>query len=332
MRKLYFVVIIAIISTFLMGCKTNLYKDVLITDKGESLEVNAERANVFPTTIHEDNSDVIENDKDVLITGEEKSQDTNREKDNVPPTSIPEDSWDVIENKQDMEWTKSLRELGKIQINIDGCKGFISIKNNVREGASYIGHMEIAFKDKETPYIIEDYDATFEKLSTFDVDNDGNKELLVLFNSHGNGGQGTHDLMIFKEEKAGIKCVNLAEKIDENKFNIDVIFTKDKKIQLLNMDGFIAYELKITNSSYDFLYNERELYLTTKGKADGIFDFTIVRWKGEERLMIYQYVYGYDHSDGIADILSIINMESIPFRIEKQWIACNYSDAVQYEK
>lgn len=292
MRKILFLLVIGIICTFLTACNTSTQTENIAKKEQEA------------------------HDKTAMNYNE-------------PEVTNKEESWSLIENKLDIEWSKVLREQGNIQFELDGQKGYIDIQYSKPEGGTFISHLEVGFDGIKEPLVITDYDASFEKLGTLDTDNDGKKELFLLFDTHGAGGQGTYELMLIKRDETAVIATKISEHIDKNMFNVKVEFTKDKMINLLKEDGSIKNKLKIVNNYYDFLYDERELYQSTEGKADGIYDFAIVRWNEEDRLMIYQYVWGYDHSDGIADILSIVNLNNKPYQLEKQWVLCNYSDAVE---
>lgn len=71
------------------------------------------------------------------------------------------------------------------------------------------------FSNVKQPFFIEEYDASFEKLKLLDIDQDGSKEILLLFDTHGAGGNGTHDFYILKYDAEGFytKVINTVDGI-----------------------------------------------------------------------------------------------------------------------
>lgn len=103
------------------------------------------------------------------------------------------------------EWSGMLRQDGILtaDINQDGQNDVIRIVSQELEGSLYITEFAIELGGDDTVYSLENeyYDASFEKLEWLDMDCDGSREVLFLFDTHGGGGQGTHDIMMFSDKE-----------------------------------------------------------------------------------------------------------------------------------
>lgn len=133
------------------------------------------------------------------------------------------------------EWTRSLQEKNELvaDFNKDLVEDNIQIVYEEKEGAKYIDRFQFSLGGNEYPFVIDDYDASFQKIEIIDIDQDGNDELVIVFDTHGGGGQGTHDLYIIRLNTDEI----LAKKINtidtsslkmDSTWNIDDIYDIDK--------------------------------------------------------------------------------------------------------
>lgn len=121
----------------------------------------------------------------------------------------------------------------KADLNGDGEKDGIKILYKEREGSRYIKKFSLILSNVKQPFFIEDYEASFEKLELFDIDQDGNREILLLFDTHGAGGNGTHDFYILKYDAEGFhtKVINTVDGIsvrEKETWNIDGIYDIEK--------------------------------------------------------------------------------------------------------
>lgn len=132
-------------------------------------------------------------------------------------------------------WTETLRETHELSfdLNNDNQEDVIYISYEEKEGSPYIKKFEVKVSGSDTSFVIEDYDASFEKLETIDFDKDSTDELLILFDTHGGGGQGTHDIFVLSIENGLLYVYNIKSVINEKaeidaSWNIDDPYTFEK--------------------------------------------------------------------------------------------------------
>lgn len=133
------------------------------------------------------------------------------------------------------EWTRILQETDELiaDFNKDSADDNIQIIYEEKEGAKYINQFLLSLGGAKYPFIISDYDASFQKIAVIDIDQDNNNELVVMFDTHGGGGQGTHDLYIIKLNTDEIiaKKINTTDTSSlkkESSWNIDDIYDIEK--------------------------------------------------------------------------------------------------------
>lgn len=133
------------------------------------------------------------------------------------------------------QWSKIILKYNKLKadLNDDGEKDDIKILYEEREGSKYMKKFSLILSNVKRPFFIEDYDASFEKLELFDIDQDGNREILLLFDTHGAGGNGTHDFYILKYDAEGFrtKVINTVDGISVHRketWNMDGIYDIEK--------------------------------------------------------------------------------------------------------
>ena len=133
-------------------------------------------------------------------------------------------------------WSRDLWATGMLvtDLNKDGVDDTIHIENTEIEGSQYISKFEVKLSNTESGFLIsETYDASFEKMKMVDIDQDTNEELILLFDSHGAGGQGTHDLYVLWLKEDGV-VARMIDTIDattvhiEPDWNVDSIYDIDK--------------------------------------------------------------------------------------------------------
>ncbi len=138
------------------------------------------------------NSSTYSADKDTL-------QDETLQKDELLNANDMIDQITFVIDEGD-EWTKILQETDELiaDFNRDSIEDSIEIIYEEKEGTKYIKQFKLLLSGSKNPFIISDYDASFQKIEVIDVDQDSNDELIVMFDTHGGGGQGTHDLYVIK--------------------------------------------------------------------------------------------------------------------------------------
>lgn len=133
------------------------------------------------------------------------------------------------------EWTKILQKNDELiaDFNKDSAEDSIQIIYEEKEGSKYINQFRLSLGGAKYPFIITDYDASFQKIVVIDMNQDNHNELVIIFDTHGGGGQGTHDLYVIELNTDEI----IAKKINttdistleiEPSWNIDDIYDIDK--------------------------------------------------------------------------------------------------------
>lgn len=165
------------------------------------------------------------------------------------------------------QWSKMILKNNKLKadLNGDGEKDGIKILYKEREGSRYIKKFSLILSNVKQPFFIEDYEASFEKLELFDIDQDGNREILLLFDTHGAGGNGTHDFYILKYDAEGFhtKVIN----------TVDGISVREK--ETWNIDGIYDIEKVEYNKEAEKLLVRQYVY-GADGHADGIGDMVSI--------------------------------------------------------
>lgn len=133
------------------------------------------------------------------------------------------------------EWTNTLKENGRLiaDFNQDMIEDSIRIVYEEKEGSQYIAQFELLSGEGTDSFAINDYDASFQKIEMFDIDNDDRDEMLLLFDTHGGGGEGTHDLYVIWFSADGItdQKINTLDRSFfpmESSWNVDDIYDIDR--------------------------------------------------------------------------------------------------------
>lgn len=275
-KKLYIIFAFAIASAFLLiGC----------TSKGKVIK----KAEVDVTDSNEAGSETLDVEKNdnadnLPVSHSDESLKDTADGDDIT-TEQPGENRDItaVFDKAD-KWSKTLLSDGKLIADLDGDKkdDTIQIEYKEIEGSKYIKEFEVVLAESNAAYKLNDYDASFEKLKLFDFDNDGVDELVIMFDTHGAGGQGTHEVYVLW-------------------LNSGTITAKQ-----LNDPGTEKLE------DFELSWN-----------ADGIYDIEKIKYKGDTKFMVRQYVWGDGvHANTIGDILSVISFdkESDSFAVEESWL------------
>lgn len=104
-------------------------------------------------------------------------------------------------------WSRDLQTTGMLAADLDGdgVEDTVQIEYTELEGTPYITRFEIILSNSASGFLIsETYDASFEKMEMADIDQDTKEEMFLLFDSHGAGGQGTHDLYVLWLKEDGV--------------------------------------------------------------------------------------------------------------------------------
>lgn len=156
-----------------------------------------------------------------------------------PPSKSDDKSKEItfVEDPCD-EWANTLRETGSLNadFNQDGIEDDIQIEYVEKEGTPYIDRFTLSLGECRHSFVIDeadDYDASFQKIELIDLDHDNMNELLILFDTHGGGGEGTHDLYTLWFQKDGIVAQKMSTEdmvfsMPGETWNIDDIYDIDK--------------------------------------------------------------------------------------------------------
>lgn len=132
-------------------------------------------------------------------------------------------------------WSTDLLKNGSltVDLNRDGKDDTIKIIYVEREGSPYIAEFEVTIAGSESTFKLEEYDAAFEKLALFDFDADNRNELIIMFDTHGSGGQGTHDIYILWLNSAKVLAKKINSTVEksadpESGWNMDGIYDIEK--------------------------------------------------------------------------------------------------------
>lgn len=176
-------------------------------------------------------------------------------------------------NSQTSEWTAKLSEAGELEIdlNMDEQADYISLANVNMEGSQLISKFEVAIAGCANNFIIENYDASFEKLELFDFDGDGLEELIIMFDTHGGGGQGTHDIYVLWLKDTCIEAHKL-DTLVELTIDVDASY---------NIDGVYSFEKVLYNGQEKLLV--RQYMWGEEGHADMIGDMVSIVTLSKDR-------------------------------------------------
>ena len=151
-------------------------------------------------------------------------------------------SVEVIDNNSSKQWTETLKNTGYLVTDLDGDKieDSICMKCIEKEGESIITQFDVIYGGDAICNLCEAqnvYRAEFERLETFDFNDDGKAELILQFDGHGSGGKGYHEIIVLWPQKD-----NIVEK------SVVISDVKQKeKIDNMNIDSINDFEIVLYN-------------------------------------------------------------------------------------
>lgn len=191
-------------------------------------------------------------------------------------------------------WVPYLNENGQLTVDVngDGINDLFRIEYVDKEGGIYIALFEFAlgeggqFTISESSSPLEDYDAQLEAIELLDFNGDGTEELILMFNTHGAGGCGTHEIFVLWPDEEN--------RITSQKIDSYVELSEDNQIQTSE------------DTYFDMIYRIQKIV-----------------YEGKERLMTYQSMWEGTHSNGTGDLVSIVTLDrdSNMFKAEQAWLA-----------
>ncbi|MEG1991746.1 MAG: hypothetical protein RR056_00045 [Acetivibrio sp.] len=178
----------------------------------------------------------------------------------------------IIDNAD--EWGKTLLADGSLaaDLNGDSKDDTIQIEYGENEGSQYIKKFEIVIEDSSNPFILSEYDASFEKLKLFDFDQDKKSELVIMFDTHGAGGQGTHDIYVLWLNSDEIIAKQMKNPTVEDLVDIESTW---------NIDGI--YNIEKIEYKEDIKFLVRQYIWGENGHADTIGDMVSIISFDEEK-------------------------------------------------
>ncbi len=191
-------------------------------------------------------------------------------------------------------WVPYLNQNGELTVDVngDGVDDRFRIEYVDKEGGIYIAFFEFMLGEGEqftisestSPY--EDYDAQLEVIELLDFNGDETDELILMFDTHGVGGRGTHEIFVLW--------------MDNN-----------KRITAQRMDGYVE------------LSKDNQIQTSEDTNFDMIYRIQKIVYEGKERLMTYQSMWEGTHSNGTGDLVSIVTLDrdSNMFKAEQAWLA-----------
>lgn len=138
------------------------------------------------------------------------------------------------------EWSRILQNDGILNadINGDGQDDLVKITYIELEGSRYIEAFELSLAGLEHTFKIEEnpYDASFVKMLLYDFDKDNTDEIMLLFDTHGGGGEGTHDLYMLRQDSDNLTGERISPYVEDfeyedSSWTIDGIYDIEKVLQ-----------------------------------------------------------------------------------------------------
>ncbi len=138
------------------------------------------------------------------------------------------------------EWSRILQNDGILNadINGDGQDDLVKITYIELEGSRYIEAFELSLAGLEHTFKIEEnpYDASFVKMLLYDFDKDNTDEIMLLFDTHGGGGEGTHDLYMLRQDSGKLTGKKISPYVEDfeyedSSWTIDGIYDIEKVLQ-----------------------------------------------------------------------------------------------------
>lgn len=147
------------------------------------------------------------------------------------------------------EWSDTLQQDGILNedINGDGQSDSIKIDYVELEGSQYIQTFEVSISGGKNTFQIEGpYSASFVKMKQYDFDGDQTDEWIFLFDTHGGGGEGTHDIYMLWQNEDGITGEKINPYVEnlkdvDSSWNIDGIYDIEK-VQYGKDEKMLAYQ------------------------------------------------------------------------------------------
>lgn len=178
-----------------------------------------------------------------------------------------------------------------VDANKDAIEDSFRIKYVDREGGLYIEEFEFALGggssfrilESELPYT---FNGHIEYIDSFDFNEDGKEELLVMFDTHGAGGQGTHELYVLWLEEDGS-------------------IISDGPITHVEMSDTVRPDL------------------SEAARVDTIYQVQKVELEGKLCLQTRQYAWENFHVESIGNLVCIVTLEkgSNELVAEEAWLA-----------
>jgi hypothetical protein len=232
----------------------------------------------------------------------------------------PPITWALVTHTTDEQLTQRLLDDHYVQFKINDHLCTVDIEYQLQEGAVRILELTVSVEGSVSNFAMEDYDAEFEKLAIFDTDSDSRMEILLLFDTHGVGGQGTHDLFILKDQGKAVTSTLFSANSRPDAYEMQVTFLENHALTIHNEENTASFPYAIPGNTFDFLYDHQKLYVSTTGQAEGIYDFKIINWNDREHLLVYQSIWAYDHSIHLGDLVSVVDFGTNPYGALQQQI------------
>lgn len=186
----------------------------------------------------------------------------------------------------------TLHKNGKVLVDADedGLADTFYIDYGDREGGLYIEEFGLILGGGGSFRILESerpdtFNGHIEYIDSFDFNEDGKEELLVMFDTHGGGGQGTHELYVLWLEEDGS-------------------IISDGPISHVEMPDTVRPEL------------------SEEARVDTIYHVQKVELEGKLCLQVRQYAWENFHTDSIGDLVSIVSLEKGSNKLiaEEAWL------------
>ena len=152
-------------------------------------------------------------------------------------------------------WVDLLEQEGKISVDLDGYLGeeTIVLTNEEFEGEQRIKELYVLLNDEKVviPGVITD--SSLESIMKFDFDMDEHPEYVFLMDTHGSGGQGTHEAWILWTKKSTFERLECLDEFQEGEqeggvdslYHIEYVdgdFSKMQTYQYTYRDGHSDYQ------------------------------------------------------------------------------------------
>lgn len=282
MKKRYYILYLLFV-LWLSGCSADGSWDTADRTDTAALELSE----IATKELYENDESVP---TDILdATGIEESM---TDESSASETIMVEDEEGELQITEVNKCVHFLHKNGKVLVdaNEDGIADTFRIDYVDREGGLYIEEFEFSLGEGGSFRILESelpytFNGHIEYIDTFDFNEDEKEELLVMFDTHGGGGQGTHELYVLWLEEDG-----------------SIIF--DGPISHVEMPDTVRLEL------------------SEEARVDTIYHVQKIEVEGKLCLQVRQYAWENFHTDSIGDLVSIVSLEkgSNTLVAEEAWL------------